>query len=272
MTTEHMSLSARRPQWLLAALSFVVVACLGGAGSLWVVMHLQHQAGQAASAQTQAFASSVARTLAGQFEHAVNHGAPLKQIPRVDVYLAKIQRSTPGVSQITLKDEQGNTLAAAQNSAVEGNAVASVAIERAGQTVGSVSVQVATSAVGQQQTAVLWLLPAAVLAFAALTAGVVGWGLARSTMRAQALLTARLPQSTVLTPLADSDFVERPLDDPWQATLHCLLEGDAHLQDKLTTFENLAQEMLAVDFDGQLAPRIAAIRSQALRSLQQEAH
>lgn len=185
--------------------------------------------------------------------------------------MQKCSTPHPGVSQITLKDEQGNTLAAAQNSAVEGNAVASVAIERTGQTVGSVSVQVATTAVGQQQTAVHWLLPAAVLAFAALTAGVVGWGLARSTLRAQALLTARLPQSTVLTPLADSDFVER-LDDPWQATLHCLLEGDAHLQDKLTTFENLAQEMLAVDFDGQLAPRIAAIRSQALRSLQQEAH
>lgn len=95
VTSERMSLSARSPQWLLAALSFVVVACLGGAGSLWVVMHLQHQAGQAASAQTQAFASSVARTLAGQFEHAVNHGAPLKQIPRVEVYLAKMQHSTP---------------------------------------------------------------------------------------------------------------------------------------------------------------------------------
>lgn len=272
MTTERIPLPDRSPQWLLAALSFLVVACLGGAGSLWVVMQLHQQAGQTASAQTHAFASSVARTLARQFEHAVNHGVPLKQIPRVEVYLAKIQRSTPGVSQITLKDEQGNTLAAAQNSAEEGNAVASVAIERADQTVGSVSVQVATTAVGQQQTTVLWLLPAAVLAFASLTAGVVGWGLARSTTRAHALLIARLPQSTVLMQPTDGDFAERPMDDPWQATLHSLLNGDARLQDKLTTFENLAQEILAVDFDDQLAPRIAAIRSQALRSLQLEAH
>ena len=256
---------------MLAALSFVVVCCFGGAGSMWLVFQMQQHAALATSAQAHAFANSVARTLAGQFENAVNHGAPLEQIPRTEAYLEKIQRSTPGVSQITLKNAEGKTLATTQNRAVDQAAVASVPVVGPGQTVGAVEVQVTTTQFGQQKGLAIWLLPLAVVSLAALTAALVAWVVARAATRADALLNARLPHAMVLTPLAGNEFAEKPGDDPWQATLDRLLVGDAQLQDKLTSFENLAQEMLAVDFDDQLAPRIEAIRAHALRAFTKEA-
>jgi len=72
-----------------------------------------------------------------------------------------------------------------------------------------------------------------------------------------------------LKPLGSDEFAPHPDDDPWQAALHRLLQGDADIQDRLAEVESLAQEMLAVDFDGKLAPRIDAIRAHALRALDQ---
>ena len=271
MKTDSTTQQIRDPRWLLAALSFAVICCFGGVGSFWAMFQMQKQAEAAASAHAQAFATSVARTLAGQFENAVSHGAPLNQIPRVGTYLENIQRATPGVSQIVLKDTHGKVFSITQVSTDGGTTKASVPISVHGKSAGTIEVEVAASQFGQQSGMLIWLLPVAIVAVATLTAALVAWGLMRGATRAQELLGSRLAPSMVLTPPAHNEFAEKTDDDPWQAMLHSLLEGDTRLQDKLTAFENLAQEILAVDFDDQLAPRIAAIRAHALRSLDQEA-
>ena len=259
----------RFPRQWLAALSFAVVAGCGGAGSWWVVAHMQQEAALTASSQAQAFAASVARTLAGQFENAVTHGAPLEQIPRTEAYLQKIQRSTPGVSQITLRDAEGRTLAATPVLSAEQMAQALATVAVAGRTAGVVEVQVATTQFAQQGWQHVAWLPVVVVLVAALTAALVAGGLGRSAHRAHALLHARLPPAMALKPLGSDEFAPHPDDDPWQAALHRLLQGDADIQDRLAEVESLAQEMLAVDFDGKLAPRIEAIRAHALRALDQ---
>jgi hypothetical protein len=269
MKTELAFPWARQLRWQLALMVFVVVSCCGGLGSWFVVQQMQDRAAGAVMADAQAFASAVARTLAGQFEKAVTHGAPLEQIPRVEAYLEKLQRSTPGVNRIALKGDKGQVLSAVQGNAAKLAAEGAAFISVEGRVVGAVQVEVAIEKFADPHASVAWLLFALVFAIAALCAAWVSVGLGGSASRAQGILIGRLADSSVLTSLSEEAFAAKPKEDPIQRALHELVEGESRLQDRLTEFENLAQEMLAVDFDDQLAPRIEAIRAKAVRSIKQ---
>lgn len=253
-----MQLDRRNGALACALLAFVLTLGLGGAGAAWLVLREQAQLQELARQQAGEQAGAVGRTLARQFERAVRQGVPLQDVPGAQAELRRTLAVVPAVSAIALRDPGGRVLHEARDGAAANAVTVAVPVAVNGaEPVGRIEVTTAPAALARGLDGV-WLATAlAVLACAASAALVaafaVGRVLQQRTERLAGWLAAAARGQAVALPLLP------PAGDALARAERAFAEGQARWQERQGAFDSYADELLAVDFDGDLRPRIASI-------------
>ena len=267
-----MASSERRGRWMqdlrwrAGLWVFAVLLVVGSACAAWALHALQARGAQAARADTQAMGQSVAQTLAQQLDRAVRLGIPLAELPGLAPYLQAARKGQPALAAIAVQGPDGRTLAAAGTAppaADGGNPIDSVSlpIGRTDPAAGTVVVHTDSSAAlrGSLARAGAWAALAVVLT-AGLAALLTGLGPGAQLERQRRAAWARLGLASTADVAAPGGAAAAhgPL-----ATLQALAEGDAQQQAARQGLADYAQELLAVDFDGQLRGSITRIQHSA---------
>ena len=251
-------------RWHVGLWVFTVLLVVGSACAAWALHALQTRGTQAARADTQAMGQSVAQTLAQQLDRAVRLGIPLDELPGLAPYLQAARKGQPALVTIAVQGPDGRTLAAAGTvppAADDSKPIDSISLPvgRTDPAAGTVVVHTDSSAAlrGSLAQAGAWAALAVVLA-AALAALVAGLGPAAQLERQRLAVRARLglaAAADVATAATSAAAAHGPL-----ATLQALAMGDAEQQAARQSLADYAQELLAVDFDGQLRDSITRLQ------------
>jgi hypothetical protein len=253
-----MRLESRGAVFACALLAFVLTLGLGGAGGAWLVLREQARLEQLARRDAAEQAGAVARMLARPFERAARQGTPLAAVPGADADLRRTLAVVAAVSAITVRDAGGQVLHQARKDAPGDGATVTVPIAaNGGEPAGRIDVVTAPAALARSLEGVWVATLLAVLACAAGAAGAaalaVGRPLQRRTERLAGWLAAAARGEAVALPHLP------PADDALARAEQAFAEGQARWQEGQAAFDGYAEELLAVDFDGDLRPRIQGI-------------
>lgn len=245
---------------------FFITVLVGGGASLLLTNGFRARMEDSARRDALVIGTSVARTLAQQFERAARFNVPLKLIPGVDAYLADTLAGTPGIAQIVLRGPDGREIRSAvgdepgtdQTSApvtVDGLQVAAVEVS-------TNPAALISSSERFRMRSMLAVLVTAV-AFAVLAALIAGSHLDADLARV----------ASGLARTAQEDFTPTPLDHRRSGrlgrggvgrALAALIQGNRRVVERRTALEAYAEELLAVDFDGALRPDVERIRREVV--------
>lgn len=243
-------------RWRLGGLVFAVLLVVGGVCAAWALQALGASAEQAARQDAHSIAQSEAQTLAQQLGRAARLGIPLQELPGVQDYLQATLGRQPVLSRIAVEAVDGQTLYQAGQGTATGAPAVRVAIASGtGGSAGAVAVRVAgANGLRQGQGQTLLQAVASVLGLA-LGAGLwaaLGPGARLEAQRRAALAWLRDgPPPQLPTDLADA---EGP-----QALLQALVQGEEQVQAAREEVQAYAQELLAMDFDGQMRAEIERV-------------
>lgn len=281
MPAERADPPSHRTRRQCAGLVFATTLVFGGGGGGWLMESLVAEAARASRQDMQILGETVARTVAAQFDRALPYGIPLEALRGTDAYLLRVLADTPGLTHIELSGVQGRVIHRVGLPPTPNEILADLPIVFQGQTLGQVRVGVAPRTLAASLAVWRWLFFAAVLCLAAAAAAwaAVGPGADLERRRRRLIDGLRSPLSWATEPdrpLAQGnqpnpETQKKTGRDPVDAALQALAEGDAQVQAKRVAFEALAQELLAVDFEGRHAPEIERLRERMRRSLDQGA-
>lgn len=252
-------------RWRVGLWVFAVLLGVGGACATWALQSVQARGLQAARADALAVAQSVAQTLAQQLGRAVRLGIPLAELPGLPPYLQTARTGQPAIVAIVVQDADGRTLATAgvPPPKVEGPVptdAVSLAIGRAGHPAGTVMVHTDSGAALRGS---LWqagvLAALAVVLTAAGAALLAGLGPGAQLEHERRAVWSRLGMAAA-EDLATGPAVATAARHGPQAVLQALATGEAAQQAARQALDAYAEELLAVDFDGQLRLAIERIQ------------
>ena len=260
---------------------FAATLVFGGAGGGWLMESLVTEAARASQQDMQILGETVARTVATQFDRALPYGIPLEALRGTDAYLLRVLADTPGLTHIELSGVQDRVIHRVGLPPAPNEILAKLPIVFEGQMLGQVRVGVASRTLASSLAVWRWLFFAALICLAAAAAAwaAAGPGADLERRRRRLIDGLRSPLNWATEPgrpqtqgnLSGPDTQNRTGQDPVDAALQTLAEGDARVQAKREAFEALAQELLAVDFDGRHAPEIERLRQRMRQVLDQGA-
>ncbi|MCK0197336.1 hypothetical protein MWN34_10470 [Ancylobacter sp. 6x-1] len=244
--------------------TFLVVALLGWVGASFALARFTDTIKTNSSDDVAAIGTSVANALAQQFERALTYGVPLEKLPGIEAYLARTAHDIPGVARIVVRLSNGQELRADSES---GNGDASretvfAQLIADGVNHGQIEVLTDASELTGSLTALHRMIAPLVLGFATLAgllaAFTVGAGVdsrrAELTLHLRRNAEGRFGEGSPVPMLRGRDRIAR--------TFRALRNGEQHVLEEQAAVEAYAEELLGVDFDDQLRPRIeAAVRS-----------
>jgi hypothetical protein len=270
MSASRTGLGWDRPRRWCAALVCAATLVFGGLGGGWLMESLVADAARTSRQNTQVFGETVARTVAAQFDRALQYGIAIETIRGTDAYLQQLLVDTPGVTRIVLSGAEDRVIHRVGLASVPDEILATVPIVFQGQTLGRVQVGVAPRTLAAQTGTWQWLFLAAALGVAAAAAAwaAAGPGAQLERRRSRLLQGLQSPLSLATDP-ARPPPPTTPGRDPLAAALQTLAEGNDRVRAKRATFEALAAELLAVDFDDRQAPEIERLRQQMRQALDQ---
>jgi hypothetical protein len=261
MKPEHRKGMAHDLRWRLGGLVFATLVVVGSVCAAWTLQSIRASAEQAARQDAHSIAQSEAQTLAQQLGRAVRLGIPLQALPGVQEYLQTMLERQPLLSGIVIEAPDGQAwyqAARGASKAVAKDALpARVAIPAGASPAGAVVVSVAgTEGQGQGQTLLMALGAVLGLALCGGLGAAMGPGARLEGQRRAALAWLREgPPQTLPTDLADA---EGP-----QAMLQALVQGEEQVQAAREDVQAYAQELLAMDFDGQMRADIERVAREA---------
>lgn len=253
---------AARSRLACGVFGFLLTALVGGLAGAVLISEFQRAVEETARRDANVIGSSVARSLASQFERAVRFGIPLKLLPGVDTYLADTLAQTPGLARVVLRGPDGRELRAAIG-ALPARSVSSAPILLDGIQMGVVEVAASPANLSQSLPGLTRDTALAVLG-CALVAGVVSWLFAgRHIARREVALFKLLVQNAEGNPETgpSNNQLGRGVIDTAFRTLGQGVRRLAYLR---SSFEGYAEEQLAVDFDGRLRSEIERVRREAI--------
>lgn len=260
----------RGPVLACAVLAFALTLLLAGAGAAWLVLREQSRLEESVRRDATEQAGAIARMLARQLERAVRQGTPLASVPGVEAELRRTLAVVPAVSAIALRDATGRALHEVREpDAGPGVTVAAPIANGGSDPAGRIEVTTAPAALARGLGGVWIATFLAVLACAAaagLTAAfAVGRVLQKRTERLASWLAAAARGEAVALPHLP------PGGDALARAERAFADGQADWQERQAAFDGYADELLAVDFDGDLRPRIAGIAREVHGSMAEAA-
>jgi hypothetical protein len=267
MSASRSSPSLDRPRLWCGALVFAATLLFGGLGGGWLMESLVADAVRTSRQDTQVFGETVARTVAAQFDRALQYGIAIEAIRGTDTYLQQLLVDTPGVTRIVLSGAEDRVIHRVGLANVPDEILAAVPIVFEGRALGQVQVGVAPRSLAAQIGTWQWLLLAATLGVAAAAAAWAAAGPGAQLERRRNRLVHGLQSPLSLTTDPARPPPAAPGRDPLDAALQALADGDDRVRGKRAAFEALAAELLAVDFDDRQAPEIERLRQQMRQAL-----
>ncbi|MEP9349054.1 hypothetical protein [Xanthobacter sp. KR7-225] len=249
-----------------ALVVFLITLSVGGGASLALTDGFRARVEDSARRDALVIGTSVARTLAQQFERAARFNVPLKLIPGVDAYLADTLAGTPGITQIVLRGPDGREIRSAVGEE-PGTDQASAPVTVDGLQVASVEVSTNPAALISSSARFRLSSMLAVLATA------VAFALAAAFLAGSRLDAEHARLASGLARAAQEEFEPGPLDHrrpPRTGSgavgraYGALLQGNRRVTERRAALEAYAEELLAVDFDGALRPDVERIRREVL--------
>lgn len=254
-----------RARLITSLVAFAVTLIVGGTAAAILTTAYRGRVEDGARRDALVIGTSVARTLAQQFEKAERFGIPLKLLPGVEDHLKATLAGTPGITQIILRGPDGREIRSASGNdpsvdstsapvVVNGNTVAMVEVAT-----NPVALSDGFEGVGVKAAVAVFIFSA----LAALAAGITS-GLAFD--RSEARLAAALRRA------ADGDFEPEPGGGNRSGrargavgrAFQALAQGNRHVRERRAVFEAYAEELLAVDFDGSVRPDVERLRREVL--------
>ncbi|MCK9516902.1 MAG: hypothetical protein WCZ18_11235 [Ottowia sp.] len=251
-------------RWRVGLLVLCVVLVVGGACTAWALRHLERASAQTAQQDARALAASVAQVAAQQLARALRFGIPLQELPGLPSYLQAALDGQPALAGMGIQLPDGATLHAVGRQA--GATAPDVQVPiidpgRAGGVQGGF-VWVRTDARnGASLQRARWQAWLGLLLIALLAAAVAALSIGRRLERQRRLLWQHLAGQGA-APLQATQLGLSVAHGPL-ALLHALAQGEQTLRAQRQALDADAQELLSVDFDGQLRPRVERIRQQA---------
>ncbi|MFG1301095.1 hypothetical protein V5F49_14980 [Xanthobacter sp. V3C-3] len=255
-----------RARLLTGLFALLVTFILGGIAAAVLINGFRARVEDSARRDAQVIGSSVARTLAQQFEKAARFGIPLKLLPGVETHLSETLTRTPGLTQIVLRGADGREIRSAIGEHPGTDAV-SAPVMVDGNTVASVEVTTSPAALASSFADIgvkAAVVVAVCAALAALAAGLLVGG---AFERGRSLLAEGMQRA------ASGDFgpAEDAHDRPGRRirgavgrAFRALDRGNRRVADRRAVFEAYAEELLAVDFDGGLRPDVERVRREVM--------
>jgi len=262
MPTETWGIRWARERFACALFAFSVTLVVGVCAAVVLLTGFKHRVEESARRDAMVIGTTVARSLASQFEKAARYGIPLKLLPGVEAYLTSTLHQTPGLTRIILRGPDGREVRSAIGP-VTGSDTVNAPVLVDGIQMGQVDVTTTPATLSNQFSELAKGTSIAVLLCAVLSAGlawvVAGNGLARSQERLLRLL-ARNESGEIDPGPPNSQSGRGVIADAFQA----LGAGARRLGDRQATLQAYADELLAVDFDGRLRPDIRRVTREAM--------
>lgn len=256
-----------RARLVTGLFALMLTFVLGGIAATLLVNGYRTRVEESARRDALVIGTSVARTLAQQFEKAARFGIPLKLLPGVEQHLSETLTRTPGLTQIVLRGADGREIRSAIGEhagtdsvnapvVVDGNTVAAVEV-----TTNPAALATSFADIGLKAAVVVTVCAA----LAALAAGLlVGSALERSRTRLANGLTEAVNGQYGSH---DTHIHHARRHGPRGAVGRAFREldlGNRRVVERRAVFEAYAEELLAVDFDGGLRPDVERVRREVL--------
>lgn len=244
--------------WLRdAAGGFLIVLVAASLASGILLWRLQDTVAVATQGQSRDLAASVGRSLGRQFVRAGQLGIPLDEIPAVDRSLDGTLAHVPQLTAITLTDADGKILGAARRARAGAPTSVSTELAIGERRIGTLEVAAAPPDLRGSHAALLTgmlllILPLSLLG--GLCAALYGTHLRRHRRRLGEML--RTAPEDIVPP------VPGPRPDPQDIlgqAWHGLQTMAARTAQRRADLAHQAESLLAVDFDGSIRPRLAAL-------------
>ncbi len=262
MRIESQSAATGRDRLACALFVFMITLLVGVLSGAFLLssfrMRVEHEARRDATL----IGTTVARSLASQFEKAARFGIPLKLLPGVEAYLDETLSRTPGLARIVLRGPDGRELRSAVGPAT-GTDTITMPIQVDGIQMGQVDVittptTLSTAFADLNRDAIIALVVCALLG-GGVGAMFAGSSLARSRRRLTDLLAR--------TAAGDFDLGPPPTVvsiGAVGAAFAALRQGSRRILERQAALQAYADEILTVDFDGRLRPEVERVRRKVL--------
>ncbi|TDT89398.1 hypothetical protein DFO45_4315 [Azorhizobium sp. AG788] len=262
MPSEAKAPQLGRTRLVTGLVAFILTFALGGAASLLLVSQFKTTVEETARRDVSVIGGSLARALAQQFEKAARFGIPLKLLPGVESYLAQTLTQTPGITRIVVRGPDGREVRSAIGPTT-GTDTVSAPIQVDGLSVGLVEVTTSPTSFSAGIDDTEWRMLGAVASCALVSGLLAAW------LAGGALNRRRQRFVTALERNLDGDLDPGPYSaaigrSSVARAFHALSMEARRIGAKVTAFQAYAEELLAVDFDGQLRPEVERIRREAL--------
>ncbi len=256
-----------RARLITSLAAFLVTLIVGGIAAAILTTSYRARVEDGARRDALVIGTSVARTLAQQFEKAERFGVPLKLLPGVEDHLKATLAGTPAITQIILRGPDGREIRSATGDQPSVDST-SAPVVVSGNTVATVEVATNPVALTDQFGGVGVQAALAVFIFAALAALAAGVTAGLTLDRSEARLAAALERA------AAGDFEPEPGSSgrPERArgaigrAFRALAQGNRHIRERRAVFDAYAEELLAVDFDGSIRPDVERLRREVLQT------
>ncbi|OYX12950.1 MAG: hypothetical protein B7Z15_09045 [Rhizobiales bacterium 32-66-8] len=262
MPTETWGIRWGRERIACALFALCITLLVGVVAAIVLLTGFKHRVEESARRDAMVIGTSVARSLAGQFEKAARYGIPLKLLPGVETYLASTLQQTPGLTRIILRGPDGREVRSAIGPVV-GNDTVNAPVLVDGIQMGQVDVTTTPATLSDEFSDLTKTTVIAVILCSVLAAG-LAWVLAGNALaRNQERLTRLLARNEAgeVDPGPPTNQLGRGvIAEAFQA----LSIGARRLADRQATLQAYADELLAVDFDGRLRPEIKRVTRDAM--------
>lgn len=257
-------------RWRTGLLAALLTAAIGSACALFTLQQLRDSGARASIDESRSVAESMAQTLAQQLGRAVRLGIPLTQLPGVPAYLQSALERQPALRLIAVLRPDGSVLYAAHArgeggaGAESGEAAQVTVVIPSPAALDASTGKVVVAGMGSSTATSASLLRATWLSAAAVLALALAAGLAAAFGPGARLERQRRELLAWLYP--DSHSGEQPAlyatlasEDGLRPALQALAQGDADVQAAREAVQAYAQELRAIDFDGQMRAGIERI-------------
>ncbi|WP_024277110.1 hypothetical protein [Xanthobacter sp. 126] len=256
-----------RARLVTGLFALILTLVFGGIAAAVLVNGYRARVEESARRDALVIGTSVARTLAQQFEKAARFGIPLKLLPGVEQHLSETLTRTPGLTQIVLRGSDGREIRSAIGEhsgtdsvsapvVVDGNTVAAVEV-----TTNPAALATSFADIGLKAAMVVTVCAA----LAALAAGL---------LVGNALERARTRLANGLAEAVNGQYGERDVMIQHHRrqgargavgrAFRELEHGNRRVAERRSVFEAYAEELLAVDFDGGLRPDVERVRREVM--------
>lgn len=255
-----------RGRLLTGLFALLLTLVLGGAAAALLVNGYRARVEESARQDARVIGTSVARTLAQQFEKAARFGIPLKLLPGVESHLSETLARTPGLTQIVLRGADGREIRSAIGEQ-QGTDSVSAPVVVDGNTVANVEVTTNPAALATSFADIGVKAAVVVVICAALSALAAGLLVGSGIERARDRLTVGMMRA-VEGDFGTGEEARRVRGGSQHGAvgraLRELQRGNRRVAERRAVFEAYAEELLAVDFDGGLRPDVERVRREAM--------